>query len=133
MILKEIKNRKLKAFAEMLKENGFDLLCMDYCLEMSKGTKSGLTHFNFTDGKGFGYVQLDRICGPCFSSEYPPASGKGSGSRHVDKKGNYDFHELSLENAKNCMSNQYKDIKHFKQVKQSRNPKGEILSFLITE
>lgn len=123
-VLDYIKDEEVKQFAELLINNGFKLMTMSYCV--SNLGKDGLTHFSFTDGIGFGYVQKERFEGYGLSSEYVPSKNWGSGYGY--KKG-WDI--LTLKDAKDCLNfyarhghsesgpKLYNDFNHYRNTKES--------------
>jgi len=121
---------ELKKIAEMLLENGFKLMTMNYCV--SRLGRSGLTHFSFTDGKGFGYIQKD-FGGFSLSSEYKPSKNNGTGCRYKDAS-----YELELEDFRRCIW-ATTSIKHnprpifYKSFEEYKNQKESGSSYMIIE
>ena len=128
-ILELIKDEELNSLASMLLNNGFNIMTMNFCT--TRLGKSGLTHFTFTDGKGFGYIQ-QYYSGYALSSEYKPSKNNGSGCRYND-----DPIHPTLEDFNKCMwsklhgHNQtpveyYKDMDDFLKTKE-RSGSREVL------
>lgn len=80
--------KELIEFAELLKANGFTVFTYSYTHNPE------INYFSFTNGKGFAYVQYERLGGPySFSSSHVANRTTGTGYR-IETDGN-----LTIENA----------------------------------
>lgn len=53
------KHQGLKEFAELLLDNGFDIIDTESSYQSFGDKIEGKTYFSFSDGTGIGYVQID--------------------------------------------------------------------------